>query len=298
MASQEMRAAIEAMRAQGSFVDAHADVATMRRNMEEAFGVTPVPEDVTHSDFDAGGITARHVSVPGVRDDRGVLYFHGGGYVIGSLNTHTELMGRIARACRAPVLGIDYRLAPEHPFPAAVEDAVASYDRLQANGIKPQQIVIAGDSAGGGLALACLLALKAQGKPQPAGAALLSPWTDLTGSGDSVETRAAADPMVTVEVLHRLAALYSGGADTSEPGISPLFGDLKGLPPLLVQVGDAELLLDDATRLAERAEAVGVDVDLQVFEGAFHVFQSMPDLPESTEALASIGAFFDRVTGA
>ena len=297
MPSQEMRATIEAMRAQGSFVDANADLATMRQGMEEAFGLTPVPEDVTHSDFDAGGVTARHVSAPGVRNDRGVLYFHGGGYVMGSLDTHTELMGRIARACRAPVLGIDYRLAPEHPYPAAVEDAVASYDRLQANGIEPKQIVIAGDSAGGGLTLACLLALKAQGKPQPAGAVLLSPWTDLTGSGASVKTRAESDPMVSPEVLEPMAALYRGDVDASEPAISPLFGSLEGLAPLLVQVGDAEVLLDDSTRLAERAEAAGVDIELQVFDGAFHVFQSMPDLPESAEALAGIGAFFDRVTG-
>ena len=297
MASQEMCAAIEAMRTQGSFVDAGADLATMRRNMEEAMTLTPIPEDVTHSDVDAGGVTARHVGVPGVRDDRGVLYFHGGGYVMGSLDTHTELMGRISRACQAPVLGIDYRLAPEHPYPAAVEDAVASYDRLQANGIEPHRIIIAGDSAGGGLTLACLLALKAQGKPQPAGAVLLSPWTDLTGSGESVKTRAAADPMVSPDVLEPMAALYRGDVDASEPGVSPLFGGLEGLPPLLIQVGDAEVLLDDSTRLADRAEAAGVDIDLQVFDGAFHVFQATPDLPESAEALASIGAFFDRVIG-
>ena len=291
-----MRAAVEAIRAQASFADSDADVATMRRNMEAAMALTPVPEDVAHSDFDAGGVPARHVSVPGARNDRGVLYFHGGGYVIGSLNTHTELMGRIARACRAPVLGIDYRLAPEHPYPAAVEDAVASYDRLQANGIGPQQIVIAGDSAGGGLTLACLLALKAQGKPQPAGAVLLSPWTDLTGSGASLKTRAAADPMISPAVLEPMAALYRGDADAANAGVSPLFGDLEGLAPMLVQVGDDEVLLDDSTRLAKRAEAAGVDIGLQVFEGAFHVFQATPNLPESAEALAGIGAFFDRVT--
>ena len=228
---------------------------------------------------------------------RGVLYFHGGGYVMGSLNTHAELMGRISSACRAPVLGIDYRLAPEHPYPAAVEDAVASYDRLRDRGIKPGQIVIAGDSAGGGLTLACLLALKEQGKPLPAGAVLLSPWTDLTASGASVRTRADADPMIDGGVLEPMAGLYRGDTPAATAGVSPLFGDLAGLPPLLIQVGDFEVLLDDSTRLAERASDAGVDVQIDVFDGAFHVFQHNPNLPESTEALAAIGAFFDRVTG-
>lgn len=295
MASEEMQAAAEMIREAGLFDDAEFDVAAMRQNMEDM--AAPLPADVSRGDFDAGGLPACHIGVPDNRTDRGVLYFHGGGYLLGSLNTHVELMGRIARACRAPVLGIDYRLAPEHPHPAAVDDAVASYDRLLANGITADKIVIAGDSAGGGLTLACLLALKQQGKALPAGAVLLSPWTDLTGSGDSVSTRAEVDPMVSASGLKQTAELYYGCTDPADPLVSPLFGDLRDLPPMLIQVGDFEILLDDSTRLAERAKAQGVDAELEIYDGAFHVFQNVAGLPESSAALSSIGRFFDRVTG-
>ena len=295
MASQEMRDAAAEMRAVG--LDAVNDIETLRAAMEEMDPLAGLPEDVSHSDFDAGGVPARHVATPGVRDDRGVLYFHGGAYVAGNLDSHTELMSRIARACRAPVLGIDYRLAPEHPYPAAVDDAVASYERLLGNGIEPGRIVIAGDSAGGGLTVACMLALKAAGRPLPAGAILISPWTDLSGSGASMQSHLTADPMLSGDILGPMAAAYAGSAGLTDPGVSPLFGDLAGLPPLLVQVGDDEVLLDDSTRLAERAETVGVSVQLHVYEGAFHVFQIMPTLPESREALEEMGAFFDTVTG-
>ena len=295
MASEEMQAAAEMIREAGLFDDTEFDVAAMRQNMEDM--AAPLPADVSRRDFDADGVPACHIRVPDNRTDRGVLYFHGGGYLLGSLNTHAELMGRIARACRAPVLGIEYRLAPEHPHPAAVDDAVASYDRLLANGITADKIVIAGDSAGGGLTLACLLALKQQGKALPAGAVLLSPWTDLTGSGDSVSTRAEVDPMVSATGLKQTAELYYGSTDPADPLVSPLFGDLRDLPPMLIQVGDFEILLDDSTRLAERAKAQGVDAEVEIYEGAFHVFQNVAGLPESSDALTSIGRFFDRVTG-
>lgn len=295
MASEEMRAAAEMLRELGTFSGPDIDVAAMRESMESM--TSPMAEGVTRKDFVADGLPLCHISAPGVREDRGLLYLHGGGYVLGSLDTHAELMGRLAKACRAPVLGVDYRLAPEHPYPAAVEDAVASYDRLLANGIKADQIVVAGDSAGGGLTLACLLALKAQGKPQPAGAVLLSPWTDLTGSGESSRTRAALDPMISPEILLPMARRYYGDTDPTDPGVSPLFGDLTGLAPLLIQVGDHEVLLDDSTRLAQRAKAQGVAAELEIYEEAFHVFQNVPGLPESGDALASIGRFFDRVTG-
>ena len=295
MPSEEMLEAAAAMRAGPPF-DPDTGIDALRAVMEEMDPLATVPEDVTWSDFDAGGVPARHVAAPGVRDDRGVLYFHGGGYVAGNLDSHTELMGSIARACRAPVLGIDYRLAPEHPYPAAVDDAVASYERLLGNGIAPARVVIGGDSAGGGLTLACLLALRSAGTPLPAGAILVSPWTDLSGSGASMQGRLAADPMLSGDLLGPMAAAYAGEAELTDPGVSPLFGDLAGLPPLLVQVGDDEVLLDDSTRLAQRAETVGVSVQLHVFEGAFHVFQMFPALPESREALAEMGRFFDAVT--
>jgi acetyl esterase/lipase len=296
MASKEMRAAAEEIRAAGTFSGTTIDVAEMRKNMEMMATASPLPEDVSRTDFDAGGIPCCHIGVPEARNDRGVLYLHGGGYVLGSLDTHAELMGRIARACRAPVLGVGYRLAPEVPYPGALEDAVASYDGLIAQGIPADKIVIAGDSAGGGLALACLLRLKEQAKPQPAGVVLLSPWTDLTGSGASVETRTVEDVMVSPALLTPMAALYAGTTDPAEPELSPLFGDLSDLAPMLIQVGDHEILLDDSTRLVEKAEAAGVSVEVEVFDGGFHVFQNVPGLPESAAALKSIGAFFDRVT--
>ena len=216
--------------------------------------------------------------------------------MLGSLDTHAELMARLAAACRAPVLGLDYRLAPEHPHPAAVEDAVASYRRLLDQGIGPEAIVLGGDSAGGGLVLACLLALRDAGSPLPAGAILFSPWTDLTASGASTQSRAELDPMVAAELLNPMAHHYAGDQALNDPLVSPLFGDLTGLPPLLIQVGDHEILLDDSTRLAERATSAGVDVTFECYPGAFHVFQSMPQLPESAEALATVASFFDRVT--
>jgi monoterpene epsilon-lactone hydrolase len=295
MASEEIRAAAQLVRDAGTFSGGDIDVSVMRQSMEET--AAPLPADIERKDFAADGIAFCHIATPEARQDRGVLYLHGGGYVLGSLNTHAELMGRIAKACRAPVLGVDYRLAPEHPYPAAVEDAVASYDRLLANGIAAEQVVIAGDSAGGGLTLACLLALKTQGKPQPAGVMLLSPWTDLTGSGDSTQTRAELDPMVSADLLSPMAALYHAATAVNDPHVSPLFGDFSGLAPMLIQVGDHEVLLDDSVRLAERARNQGVSVELEIYDEAFHVFQSLGDLPESQDALASMGRFFDRVTG-
>lgn len=299
MASEQLRqvsAQIRAQREQSPV--GSGTVAQMRANMEAQQGALPVPTDVDKLDLTVANRPARRIRTPGVREDRGTLYLHGGGYVMGSLNTHHELMGRIARATNAQVLGLDYRLAPEHPYPAAVDDAVAAYQWILDQGIAADKIVIAGDSAGGGLAVATLLALKTRGLPMPAGAVLFSAWTDLTASGESVRTRADADPMIAGDVLAPMAANYAASIAASTPGISPLFGDLTGLPPLLVQVGDAEVLLDDSTRLHARARAAGVDSSLRVFDEAFHVFQMIPVLPEATDALADVGAFFSRVTGA
>ncbi len=295
MASEEMRAAAQVIREMGMF-SGDVDVEAMRQSMADGAALAEIPDDVSRTDFDVDGVPACHIETPGARQDRGILYFHGGGYVMGSLDTHHELMGRLSRACRAPVFGIDYRLAPEHPYPAAVDDAVASYERMIVQGIEPANIVIAGDSAGGGLTLACMLALKAAGKPQPAGAVLISPWTDLSGSGASVQSRADVDPMVSPSLLEPMAALYRGDTAADDAGVSPLFADLTGLAPLFVQVGDHEILLDDSTRLVERAESVGVRAELQIFDEGYHVFQNNPGLPESAEALTSIAQFFDEVT--
>lgn len=204
-------------------------------------------------------------------------------------------MGRISRSTRSELVGVDYRLAPEHPYPAAVEDALASYRHLITDGVDPRHLLIGGDSAGGGLALVCMQALRDDGYALPSGAFLFSPWTDLTNSGESFHTREDEDPSVNRAITQILADLYRNGADASLPGISPLFGDLTGLPPLLVQVGDFEVLRDDSTRLAERSRQAGVDVDLQVFDGSFHVFQGVAALPEAAKALEAVGAFADRV---
>jgi acetyl esterase/lipase len=189
-------------------------------------------------------------------------------------------------------LGVDYRLAPEHPFPAAVEDATAAYRWLVSRGTDPAHIAIAGDSAGGGLTLATLIALRDAGDPLPAAAACLSPWVDLEGVGASMTSKAAVDPFVRKEMIEFMAQQYLGGRDLRTPLAAPLYADLQGLPPLLIQVGTAEVLLDDATRIAERARAAGVEVSLEVWDDMIHVWQLFaPMLPEGQQAIERIGAF-------
>ncbi|MCC5887953.1 MAG: alpha/beta hydrolase [Gammaproteobacteria bacterium] len=273
------------------------DVMASRASMEAEMAKLGLPDDIEREDLVVAGRPARWTRIPGGRSDRALLYLHGGAYVRGSLDTHAELMARLARATGMGVLGLDYRLAPEHPYPAALTDAVAAYRWLLDTGLAPREILIGGDSAGGGLAAATLLALREAELPQPAGAVLFSPWTDLSGSGDSVKSRAEADPMVNAASLAVMARHYLGDAAAETPGASPLFGHFEGIAPLLIQVGDAEVLLDDAVRLHERAAAAGVDSSLRVFDGAFHVFQAIPALPEAAEALADVTRFCRRVIG-
>jgi acetyl esterase/lipase len=197
----------------------------------------------------------------------------------------------ISRGTGAVVCSVDYRLAPEHPFPAAVDDALAGYRYLLAQGIRPESIVIAGDSAGGGLTVATLLAIKQAGEPQPAAAVCLSPWVDMEGLGDSRTARDSLDFMVHKAGLLYMAAQYLNGADPRTPLAAPLYGDLAGLPPLLIQVGTAETLFDDSTRLAAKAREAGVDVTLEEWQDMFHVFQAMASLPEAQQATEKIGAF-------
>jgi acetyl esterase/lipase len=221
-----------------------------------------------------------------------VYHVHGGGYTSGSCVTHRDLAARLSQASGARVFLLDYRLAPEHPFPAAIDDAVAGYEWLLAGGARPQQIVISGDSAGGTLVLAALLRLRERAAALPAGAVLISAMTDLTLSGASIESRAAADPLVYRESLAGAIAHYLGPADPRDPLASPLFADLRGLPALLIQVGADEVLLDDSTRLAERARAAGVQVTLEVWEAMWHVWHGWAaELPEARQAIARIGAF-------
>lgn len=291
MASEMMRETADAIRS-NRLGQADIDLATRRARMEEMWSGLPVPEDVQRLDLQMAGVPCRWLSCPGSRADRVVLYLHGGGYAMGSLDTHYELMARIARAARCRVLGVDYRLAPEHPFPAALEDSVAVYRALQ-RGARGARIAIAGDSAGGGLAVATLLRLRELGEPAPAAAVLFSPWTDLTGSSASYRSRATLDPMIEPGAVVDMARLYHGDHPADHPLISPLFANLQGLPPLLIQVGDHEVLLDDAVELAARAEAAGVTAQVRVFPEAFHVFQAMPQLPEAAQALSDMAGFLD-----
>ena len=269
-----------------------------RRMMEEWQAALPLPGEVKLEPASAAGVRAEWVLRPDSDADRAILYLHGGGYALGSIATHRFVMQAIGQAAGARVLGIDYRLAPENPFPAAVEDAVAAWGWIVARGLDAGRCAIAGDSAGGGLALATLVALRDRGVPLPGAAALLSPWTDLAGTGASVQGKAAQDPMVTQVMLERMAAAYVAGGDLRDPLASPLYADLSGLPPILIQVGSAEILLDDSTRLAERARAAGVEAELEVWEDMVHVFQAFPMLEEAGQAVGRIGEFVRARTGA
>lgn len=264
----------------------------MRTSFDELSAGAPPPERTRLEAVDAGGVPAEWVRPDDTRADRVVFYLHGGGYVLGSPATHRLLVARIARACDAHGLTVDYRLGPEHAFPAALNDAVAAYRWLLKTGVAPASIVIAGDSAGGGLTAATLVALRDAGVALPAAGVCLSPWTDLTLTAPSMTTRAAADPMVSRETLAPMAEAYLHGADPETPLASPVFADLTGLPPLLIQVGGREVLLDDATRLAERARAAGVDVTLERWDEMIHVWQAFaPIITEADEAVAKIGTF-------
>jgi epsilon-lactone hydrolase len=267
-------------------------VAEMRANFAQTMAAFQPAEDVTSTPINAGGIPGAWIVAPGAAEDRVLLYLHGGGYVVGSVDTHRDLMARLSRAAGARVLGVDYRLAPENPFPAAVEDAITAYRWLVGSGMDPAHIAIAGDSAGGGLTLATLVALRDAGAPLPAAAACLSPWVDLEGTGASITTKAAADPFVRQEALQFMAQHYLGGRDPRTPLAAPLYADLHGLPPLFIQVGTAEILLDDATRIAERAKAAGVQVTLDVWDDMIHVWPLFAAiLPEGQQATERIGAF-------
>jgi epsilon-lactone hydrolase len=297
MASPEHQAIVEMLRNQ-PVLDS-ATVADMRAGMEDMAGGAPLPEGTTIEVVDAGGVLAEWVSVAGASGDAVLLYLHGGGYCIGSINTHRGMAARLAQACRARALNLDYRLAPEHPHPAAVDDAVAAYRWLLDRGVAPAQIVLGGDSAGGGLVMATLLALRDAGHPLPVAGFCLSPWVDLECSGETMTTKADVDPMVGKDGLTEMAAAYAGDHELRHPLVSPLHADLSGLPPLLIQVGTAETLLDDAVRLADRARNAGMDVRLEAWDDLVHVFQAFaPMVPEAVEAIDGIGRFVRERTGA
>lgn len=253
-----------------------------------------------------GGVRVTPINESGVRGEwlesgaaeRTVYYLHGGGYVACSPKTHRGFTASLSLAANAKILSLDYRLAPENKFPAALEDAVAGYRLLLEKGENPKKIVIGGDSAGGGLAAATLIALRERGLPMPAGAFLLSPWTDLAATGDSVVTNDPVDPMLSGKLASQLAVLYHGETSPTNPLVSPLYGDLTGLPPLRIYVGDTEILLDDSRRFADRARQQGVSVDLRVRNKMPHVWPIFVafGIPESKAALGEIAEFIRERT--
>jgi epsilon-lactone hydrolase len=256
----------------------------------------PLPLPVKITPVNAGGVPGEWVQTWRNPPTRVVLYLHGGGYIAGSPRTHRLLTAEIARRAATRLLVIDYRLAPEHPFPAALVDAQQAYRWLLAQGLPAQRIVVAGDSAGGGLAVALLLALREAGLPLPGGAICLSPWFDLAVAGDTIERNAQTDYLNSA-VLRGAAHFYLAGVDPHTPLASPLYADLHGLPPMLVQAGSAEVLLDDAQRFVAQAQQAGVDVRLEIGEQMIHVWQFFHLIaPQARQALRSIGQFIQEVT--
>ena len=269
----------------------------IRRTLEMSGERLRPARDIRWTHLQIGGVPGEWVEAPNVRQDRALLYLHGGGYVSGSPASHRGLTGELSRAARMRVLAVDYRLAPEHPFPAGLDDAVAAYRWLLAQGLTPAQIVIGGDSAGGGLTVATLLSLRERGLPQPAAAVCLSPWVDLETAGETMRTHAHLDPMLQPIGFPILARHYIGEAgDPRHPLVSPIHADLSGLAPLLVQVGTREVLLDDARRLVERTVAAGGRAELEVWDHMVHVFQIFGFLPEARRAVARLGAFIRQHT--
>lgn len=273
--------------------EAHRHIIEERRaRMERLAKLSPPVQGTESEAVDAGGVLAEWVGGPGVRESHAVLYAHGGGYYAGSLSTHRGLASRISLEVDARLLVVDYRLAPEHPFPAALEDVTRAYRWLLSKGFSPDRIAMAGDSAGGGLTVAAMLALKTSGEPLPAAGVCLSPWFDLALRGESLRAKASVDPILRPADLPFTVRCYLGASDPETPTASPLYGDLTDLPPLLVQVGTDEILLDDSRRFAERAREMGVTVQLEIWDDMIHVWQAYARfMPEARSAIVRIGEF-------
>ena len=288
--SKQQLSQLDGVLRQGRF-DTAADVASVRAAFNAFVAQVPVPTDVLQKPVEIGGVGGIEVTIAGHESDNVMLYFHSGVYVIGSAAATVPLVGDLVRRTGVRAVTLDYRLAPEHPYPAAVDDARAAYEGLLGQGVDPGRIVLAGESAGGGLAVAVLLAAREAGLPMPSCLYLMSPYADLTLSGESLVERESLDPILTPAGLRVRAPEYVGGADASDPLISPIFGDLSGLPPLLIQVGSHEILLSDALRLAARAATSDVAVTLEVTPGAPHVFQGFGGVLD--EAAAALGRAAD-----
>ncbi|GJD54692.1 alpha/beta hydrolase [Methylobacterium dankookense] len=269
-----------------------ADLAARRARVDALGAGYGLPPDVTVEPVDAGGVPAEWTRIPGSEDGPVILFLHGGGYVSGSLASHRHTVAQAGREAGARTLALAYRLAPEHPAPAALADALAGYRFLLETGVAPRRIALSGESAGGGLALAVALSLREAGLPLPGCLWLSSPWTDLALTGASLETKAGADPLISRAYLAELAGLYLAGADPRGPLVSPLYANLAGLPPMLIQVGSAETLLDDSVRLAGVAGAADVSVRLEVWPHMIHAWHLFfPEVEDGRRSLASAGRF-------
>lgn len=292
----ELDAVIDDINAAFAVFTAETPLDTVREALDELFGYHNPASGCTQSRYTIGEAEAELIVAEGVEQrDGAILYLHGGGYAVCSIESHRDLAERLSHAAQASVLLLGYRLAPENPFPAALDDAVAAYQWLLAQGHDPSSLAIAGDSAGGGLALATLLRLKQLGMQLPACSAVLSPWVDLELSGGTMISNADVDPIVHIDALRTWIACYAPGMDVRDPLLSPLHGDFCGLPPLLVQVGEREALLDDALRIADVARAAGVEVEYQYWEGQIHVFQAFGyRLAEARAAIKDIGDFIQK----
>jgi epsilon-lactone hydrolase len=302
--STEQRETLDAILRQSAF-PVGSDVSEQRRLLRELLSAQPLPGDVTVTAAALGGVPTAEITVDGVEPRHVVLYFHGGVYVMGDAFLAADLASQVGRRTRAKAISVDYRLAPEHPYPAAVDDALAAYEALLDNGTAPSDVVFAGESAGGGLAIATLVNARDHQLPPPAAAFVMSPYADLTLAGTTLETKGKADPLLSRQALQARVADYTAGQDAALPLISPLFADLSGLPPLIIQAGTHEVLLDDALRLAQRAAIADVAVTLDVTPGVPHVFQAYHQiLDEAAAALDRAGQFLsaqlavaERITG-
>jgi epsilon-lactone hydrolase len=295
--SREQREALDTLLREGP-LDLGGDVSQQRAIFDEMTTAIRVPDDVAASPGSLGGTPVVDVTVSGADPAKVIVYLHGGAYAIGSAASSVGLASDLARRAGARLVSVDYRLAPEHPHPAAVEDVVGAYRGLLGSQPAPLAIALAGESAGAGLVVATLVALGSAGLPQPTAAVLMSPWADLTLSGTSMNEKAALDPALTPEGLRRRAADYAGESDPAAARISPIFADLTGLPPLLIQAGSHEILLDDAARLAARAAAADVAVTLEITPDVPHVFQGFAAmLDEADVAPTSAGAFLREHLG-
>src|SRR5438445_7121783 len=289
--SREQRETVDAILRRSAF-PAGSDVNEQRRLLRELLSAQPLPDDVTVTATALGGVPTAEITVDGIEPRHVVLYFHGGVYVMGDAFLAADLASQVGRRTQAKVISVDYRLAPEHPYPAAVDDALAAYEALLDDGVAASEIAFAGESAGGGLAIATLVNARDHGLPLPAAALVMSPYVDLTLAGATMETKREADPLLSRENLQPRVTDYTAGQDAASGLISPVFADLSGLPPLMIQAGSHEVLLDHAVRLARQAATADVEVTLDITPGVPHVFQAYhPILDDGAAALDRAGQF-------